>query len=42
MTDKYKIELCLKLFKNKEVTLSYTVNYILDVFTNSKKFNEFK
>lgn len=39
MKDKRIIEPLLRAFKNGDVDFEYTVNYILDVYSNSKRFN---
>lgn len=39
MKDKYHINLILRLFKNNELTINEALTDILEVFSNSKRFN---
>ena len=39
MKDKEKIKLTLKVFKLDHADMEYTVNYLLDLYSNSRRFN---
>ena len=39
MTDKEKIKTCLRAFKNNEVDLKFTIEFMLSVFSESRRFN---
>lgn len=39
MTDKDKLRPCLNAFKFGDIDFDYTVDYILKVYENSKRFN---
>ena len=39
MKDRRKLEPMLRAFKNGDIDLEYAINFILHVFSDSKRFN---